>query len=109
MRSDAETVGAVLAGQRQAFADLVRRHEGAVHAVAMGVLRDHHAAQDVCQDTFVAAYRKLAALRDPASFGSWIAAMARNQALTLVRRKLPAQSLSDSPEMPACQGATYPS
>ena len=104
MRSDAETVEAVLAGQREAFADLVRRHEGTVHAVAMSVLRNHHAAQDVCQDTFVAAYSKLATLRQPSSFGSWVAAMARNQALTFTRRKSPAQSLSDSPEMPAHQG-----
>jgi len=104
MRSDAETVEAVLAGQREAFADLVRRYEGTVHAVAMGVLRDHHAAQDVCQETFVAAYKSLATLREPSSFGSWIMRMARNHALSLVRQRPPEQPLGESPEIPCHQG-----
>ncbi len=64
MRSDAEIIEAVLAGQREVFADLVHRYEGAVRAVALAISRNHHTAQDVTQDTFVAAFEKLAALRD---------------------------------------------
>ena len=104
MRSDAETVEVVLAGQREAFADLVRRYEGAVHAVAMGVLCNHHAAQDVCQETFVAAYKGLATLRQPSSFGSWIVRIARNQALSFIQRKPTEQPLGELPEVPAHQG-----
>lgn len=98
MRTDAETIAAVLTGRREAFAELVCRYEDAVHAAAMGVLRDHHAAQDVCQETFVVAYRQLGTLREPASFGSWILRIARSQALNAIRRRLPERPLDDSPE-----------
>ncbi len=104
MRTDAETIAAVLAGRRDAFAELVSRYEHAVHAVAMAVLRDHHAAQDVCQETFVVAYRHLGALRETSSFGSWIMRIARNEALTAVRRRSSEQPLEDSPEPTACDG-----
>jgi len=105
MRSDADMIEAVLAGDREAFGELVRRYEGVVHAVAMGVLRDHHAAQDACQESFIAAYRSLAVLRQRDSFGAWIVKLARNEALTLVRRKWPEQPLGDlSDELPAHQG-----
>jgi RNA polymerase sigma-70 factor, ECF subfamily len=104
MQSDAQVIEEVLTGRREAFADLVGRYERAVHAVAMGVLRDHHAAQDVSQETFVAAYRGLAALRQPGSFGSWILRMARNEALTFVRRKRPEQFPGALPEAAAHEG-----
>jgi len=104
MRSDAQVIEEVLAGRREAFAELVGRYERAVHAVAMGVLRDHHAAQDISQEAFVAAYRGLAALRQPGSFGAWIVRMTRNEALTFIRRKRPEQSLGELPEMAAHEG-----
>jgi RNA polymerase sigma-70 factor (ECF subfamily) len=104
MRTDAELIAAVLAGRREAFADLVSRYENAVHAAAMGVLRDHHGAQDVCQETFVSAFRNLGTLREPSSFGSWILRVARNHALTSVRRQPPEQALDESPEVPTHQG-----
>lgn len=98
MRTDAEVIEAVLAGERAAFAELVRRYEHAVHAVAMGILRDHHAAQDISQESFIAAYRRLDTLRDRSSFGSWIVQIARNQALTSVRLRRAEQPLDGSPE-----------
>lgn len=97
MQTDAEMVATVLAGRRDAYAELVHRYERAAHAAAMAVLRDHHAAQDVCQEAFVAAYRSLTTLRDTASFGSWVVRIARNRALTAIRRRTPEQSLDDSP------------
>ncbi len=57
--TDAEAVKAVLAGDRSAYAHLVRRYEGSVRGIALGILRDFEAARDVTQDVFVAAYEKL--------------------------------------------------
>lgn len=98
MRTDAQIIAAVLAGRREAFAELVTRYERAVHAVAMGVLRDHHAAQDVCQETFVAGFRSLGSLRQPEAFASWIITLARNEALSFVRRKRVEQPLDATAE-----------
>ena len=103
MSSDAATVATVLSGRREAFADLVRRYEAAVFAVAVSVLRDRDEAQDVCQDTFVTAYRKLATLREPAKFGCWIMTMARNQALTRARLRPSEQPLENLSEAAACR------
>ena len=56
MRTDAELVNAVLNGEKQAFAILVKRYERPVRAVALDVLGDFHSATDTAQDAFVKAY-----------------------------------------------------
>ena len=53
VRTDAELVQAVLDGEKQAFAVLVKRYEKPVLAVALDILDDHHLAADVSQDAFV--------------------------------------------------------
>ncbi len=101
MESDAELVQAVLNGRREAFADLVRRYERAVRATALDVLGDHHAAQDVAQDAFVAAYEKLGELRKSAAFGGWVVRIAHNHAVNAVRRRSGQNPADLTPELPA--------
>ncbi len=50
---DAELVNLTLQGQRQAFAQLVRRYETPVFATAMSVVKDWHTAKDVAQEVFL--------------------------------------------------------
>ena len=52
---------------------------------AHAVLGDFHLSQDAAQEAFVAAYRKLAELRDAASFGPWLLKIARRRALRIKR------------------------
>ncbi len=87
MQSDADLVEAVLGGDRASFEVLVRRHERAVLGVALGVLRDYHAAQDAVQDTLVAAYEELGTLRRGARFGAWVLGIARRRAIDLWRKR----------------------
>jgi len=56
MESDAELVKVALNGDRQAYGELFRRHERSVLAIALGILGDYHAAQDIAQNAFVTAY-----------------------------------------------------
>lgn len=91
--SDAQIVSAVLRGERERFAELVRRHESAVRATAAAILRDHHATEDVMQAAFVAAYRKLATLRNGSSFGPWVLRIVRRQAKRAVCRTREAATL----------------
>ena len=72
MRTDAELVNAVLDGEKQAFAVLVKRYERPARAVALDVLGDHHLAKDVTQDPLVRAYERLAGLRRHEAFGGWL-------------------------------------
>ena len=87
MQSDADLVEAVLGGDRASFEILVRRHERAVLGVALGILRDYHAAQDAVQDTFVAAYEELGTLRHGARFGAWVLGIARRRAIDIWRKR----------------------
>jgi len=69
-------------GDEAAFELLVRRHLRAVHGIAMGIVKDGDEADDVVQDAFIAAVRKIRECRDPEKFGAWLGAIVRNRALT---------------------------
>lgn len=71
-----ELVQRAIAGEHEAFGDLVRRYERLVLAIAWNQLRNTQSAQDVAQDTFLTAFRQLGQLRDPALFSAWIARIA---------------------------------
>ena len=96
VQTDAELVKAVLAGERRAFAELVKRYEQAVRAVAVDVLGDIHAAEDVAQDCFVIAYQKLNKLRKPSAFGYWLLKVARREAISRGRSGVKMASLEES-------------
>jgi len=87
VRTDAELVNAVLNGEKELFAELVKRYERPVRAVALDVLGDCHSATDVSQDAFVRAYERLAGLRKPEAFGPWLMKITRRCALDSVRRR----------------------
>jgi len=87
VRTDAELVRAVLDGEKQAFAVLVKRYEKPVRSVALNVLGDHHLAADVSQEAFVKAYEHLAGLRKPQAFGPWLMKITRRCAIRLARRR----------------------
>jgi RNA polymerase sigma-70 factor (ECF subfamily) len=87
LKADAELVAAAISGDLEAFGDLVTRHEGAVRATAFGVSRDHHTAEDIAQDAFVHAFRKLATLRDGNAFGARVHRIARHEAVRPATRR----------------------
>lgn len=99
MQSDAELVCEAKAGRHDAYRTLVVRHERAARALAWSVLRDHHAAEDVAQEAFITAYRKLASLRRGELFAAWVGRIARRLAMRAARRrkKDPAPLTADPP------------
>jgi RNA polymerase sigma-70 factor (ECF subfamily) len=84
---DDHLIRAVLAGNRDAYADLVRRYGRQVHAAAWAILRNHQAAEDLTQETFIKAYDKLTTLRAPGGFGPWLLTIVRRKATDCARRK----------------------
>ena len=85
-RSDEQLVAATLAGNREAFGELVARHRDAVFSLANGRLRDFEAAGDATQEAFLKAYLDLADLRDPAKFRAWVQRIAERIVITVARR-----------------------
>lgn len=61
-----------VAGQHDAFAELVRRYEAAALEWSVQRLEDPEEAREATQDAFLAAWRKLAQLREPSAFGTWL-------------------------------------
>jgi len=60
----------------------MRAHAGLAAAVAAGHLADPAEVEDLVQETFMTAWRELARLRKPESFGPWVSTIARNLART---------------------------
>src|SRR5439155_2543989 len=86
---------------RQALARLHERLAGMVHAVLLARVSAAD-ADDLVQDVFVIGLERLESLRDPANFGGWLAAIARNCATDSHRRHRKAEPISDDlPEKPA--------
>jgi RNA polymerase sigma-70 factor, ECF subfamily len=85
---DATLVAAARGGDRAAFGQLYRRHSRMVHGLLL-VHVPHAEAEDLTQDVFVLAMRKLDSLRDPAAFAPWLAAIARNRAVDRHRARRP--------------------
>nr|WP_280521402.1 sigma-70 family RNA polymerase sigma factor [Paenibacillus mangrovi] len=59
-------------GDREAFADLVRRYKGLVFRYAMGMLNDRMDAEDASQEAFVKAFFSLSNLDNEYAFSSWL-------------------------------------
>lgn len=99
MVTDEDLLRRSLEGDASAFGALVERHESAVCAVSFAVTGDRGVSEDVAQDAFVAAWKSLATLRDPARFRAWACGIARNlanKARAVRGRIAPMQEAADS-------------
>ena len=76
---------AAASGDQDAYEQLYRDYVRMVHAVLLARVRRCD-VDDLVQEVFVAAFRRLDSLRDPAAFGGWLAAIARNRATDHVRQ-----------------------
>lgn len=85
--SDEEIIESVLDGDRELFAELIRRHSRRVYRVGLSWLKDHDEAEDLVQEVFVKAYTKLAGFRGGAKFSTWLLRIAFNSATTAKTRR----------------------
>ena len=84
---DAELIQRVLAGDDNAFSVLVRKYQKQVHALAWRKIGDFHIAEEITQDTFLKAYKRLATLKKPQRFVSWLYVIAANRCSSWLRKK----------------------
>ena len=75
-----------VAGDAKAFGDLVANHERAALAIAFGCCGNADRAADAVQEACLLAWRKRAALEDPARFSGWFMHIVRRCAIDQVRR-----------------------
>jgi RNA polymerase sigma-70 factor (ECF subfamily) len=86
-RSEAELVEAARRGGREAFAELVRRHERRVYGVVYRMAGNHSDADDLAQEAFLTAWKAIGSFRRGSSFYTWIYRIAVNASLTFLKKK----------------------
>jgi RNA polymerase sigma-70 factor (ECF subfamily) len=84
--TDEQMVERALAGDPEAFGEIVRRWERRIFALAFGMLGREEDARDATQETFLAAFRNLRGFRGEAKVSSWLHRIAVNQCITRQRR-----------------------
>ncbi len=94
--ADKSLLNRIRGGDQQAMVLLFDRHSAIVYAVALRVLGDPSAAEDVVQDTFLRIWRNPPAIEtDTGTLAGWFAVLARNRAIDQLRRRRPEESPED--------------
>jgi RNA polymerase sigma factor (sigma-70 family) len=92
---DAELVAAAVAGNRDAFESLLRRHYDRVHGLAWHLTGTRADADDVAQDVCCALVEKIATYRGDSKFSTWLCGITVNACRDLKRRRRSLRGLAD--------------
>jgi RNA polymerase sigma-70 factor (ECF subfamily) len=87
MTTDEELVARSVGGDRESFNELILRWERPIYALAYRTIGREEDARDVCQETFLRAFRALPAFRGQAKFSSWLYRIALNLCRDWIRRE----------------------
>lgn len=86
-RDEAQMIASILAGNSQAFHELIRPYERSVYVMALSLLKNEADAEDAAQEAFLKAYRNLKGFRAEAKFSTWLISIVLNEARSRLRRK----------------------
>jgi len=100
---EALLVQAVRHGEQEAFAKLYSLYAPMVHGIVLARV-PWGEVEDLVQDVFLVALKKLTTLRDNAAFGAWLAMIARNRAMDFHRRRRETEELTD--DIATAQGSS---
>ena len=102
MRDTPELVVAAKTGDGDAIAALVERYQRAAITTAWAITRDFHQAQDISQECFVIAFRRLGSLKANEAFGRWLLISVRRAAIhsqKCIAPKLDGLHVTDVPDV----------
>ncbi len=87
--TDMQLVERTLGGETDAFGLLVRRWERPIYSLAYRMIGSEEDARDICQETFISAFRNLKSFRGDSKFSSWLYRIAINCCHSRQRRQPP--------------------
>lgn len=93
--ADAEAARRVLAGDVEAFGEIVERWQGPLFRLALRYTGERAAAEDQCQEAFLRAFRALARYEGRSRFSTWLIALATNVYRSHARRPAPPEPLGE--------------
>jgi RNA polymerase sigma-70 factor (ECF subfamily) len=85
--ADLDAVERCLAGDREAFGEIVERWQDRIYGAVLRMVRDTELARDLAQETFLKAYTKLSSFRGGAAVGTWLYSIALNQVRSEMRKR----------------------
>ena len=106
-KDDAQLIRETLSGDDAAFSTLMRKYQKIVHAFVWRKIGDFHYAEEVTQDTFLRAYRKLSSLKDPNRFAGWLNVIANRLCLNWIQRKKPEMQSLEETSVAEIEELTY--
>ena len=80
-------IAAILAGEIEVYHELIRPYERSVYVMALSYMKNKADAEDVAQEAFVRAFRKLSTFRAESKFSTWLISITINEARTRLRRQ----------------------
>lgn len=95
-QDDTELVIASQSGDQDAFALLVQRHQRRVFNLVFRMLQNYEEANEVTQETFLAAWQGLPAFRGAARFSTWLYRIAYNCSLKQLEQRKRDRALQDA-------------
>ena len=109
--TDEELVDRSRGGEVDSFNQLILRWERPIYALAYRVIGREEDARDICQETFLRAYRALPGFKGEAKFSSWVYRIALNLCRDWIRRQRrnPVQQMPDDIDVLEAAAATEPS
>jgi RNA polymerase sigma factor (sigma-70 family) len=93
-RSDHQLVSLVRAGDDRAFEELFARYRRRITAYVYGMVTDHGRAEDIAQEVFVSALRRMRETERPIAFRPWIYEIAKNACIDAHRGRSRAEEVS---------------
>src|SRR5215218_8329927 len=93
-RTDHELVSAVRRGDDRAFEQLYTRYQRRIAAYVCGMVKDYGRAEDITQEVFVSALRRMRETERPIAFKPWIYEIAKNACIDSYRRSRRAEEVS---------------
>ncbi len=84
---EVQLIGRARAGDRAALRELVDGHKDRLFAFIWRMVRDHHEAEDICQDAFLKAFASLDSFSSQYRFSTWLFTIAYRVCLNRLRRK----------------------
>ena len=100
IRNEAQMIASILGGDTELYHELIRPYERSVYKMALSFMKNESDAEDVAQEAFLKAFRKLADFRGQAKFSTWLISITLNEARGRLRRQnlLRMESLDETPE-----------
>jgi RNA polymerase sigma-70 factor (ECF subfamily) len=92
----------------RAFEQLYRLHSGRIYALCFRLCNDREIAEDLTQESFVLAWRKLDSFRGESAFGSWLYRISTNVALSYLRKRKPLTSSLDYEDYEQVENSSPP-